>query len=303
MSSVLIGRTAILKHVTSVQIQSLTLPALYYIYAEMSMSQDSKNNSSNRSRSRYYLFAGVGIVAVLVFALYVQSGIQGKGIGIAEAQIDGNSISNNNITREISVTGEARKLVDPDKVALNLGVETQAKTASEAARMNSEIMNKVIDAVTASGVEKEQIGTNYYAISPVYNQEGVLTGYKATNSLVITLNADADIGRVIDAAVSAGANQVYSVNFFLSQEMQSSIVNELMEHAVIDAKNKAEKILAPLGAKLGDVKNVSMYSYYNPPMHYAGPALYASSNYTVVLPQKQEVFVSVNVTFLIEGAE
>lgn len=279
------------------------------------MSQDS-NSKSSRGRGRYYLSAGIGAIALLALALYAQSSMQGT----AEAQTDSNSITNN-ITREIVVVGEARRLVDPDKVALNLGVETEAKEASEAARINSEVMNRVIDAVSALGVEKEQIGTNYYTIYPVYENEKredkacitiyppppecydlVIRGYRVTNSLTITLNADADIGRIIDTAVSAGANQVYGVNFFLSQELQSSIVNELMEHAAIDAKNKAEKILAPLGAKLGDVKNVSMYSYYNPPV-YSVPDRYGTTEYTPVFPQKREISVSVNVTFMIEGAE
>ncbi len=283
------------------------------------MSQDSKNGSS--SRNRYYLFTGIGVIALLALALYTQSSMQGKAsVSMAEAQIyDGSSSStNNNITREISVVGTASRLVKPDKASLNLGVETQAETASKAARMNSEIMNKVIDAITALGIEKEKIGTNYYAIFPVYEQRQredkvciaiyppppecydlVIAGYKATNSLIITLNADADIGRIIDTAVSAGANQVYGVNFFLSQELQSSIVNELMEQAAIDAKNKAEKILTPLGAKLGDVKNVNIY--YNPPVYATRSALEAQP--TPVFPQQQEVFVSVNVTFMIEGAE
>ncbi len=240
--------------------------------------------------------------------------IQGKeSISIAKAQ----QSSNGNITREISVTGTASKMIKPDKAVLSIGVETQAKTASETARMNSDIMNKVVSALNALGVDKEKISTNYYSIYPVYEQKKrediaciqiyppppecigqVLVGYKAVNSLTITVNADADIGRIIDSSVSAGANQVYGVSFFTSQEMQNSIVDELIEQAVIDAKNKAERALAPLGEKVGNVKSISIS--YSPIPIYSRALSQTEQSSTPIFPEQQQISVSVYVTFLIE---
>lgn len=263
------------------------------------------------------MFAGLSVIAVLTIALALStqlSMIQDKGsIGMAEAQ---QSSDNGNITREISVTGTASKMIKPDKAILNIGVETQAKTASEAASINSDIMNRVVNALNTLGVDKEKISTNYYSIYPVYEQKQredrvciqiyppppeclgqVLVGYKAVHSLTITVNADADIGRIIDSSVAAGANQVYGVNFTVSQEIQNSIVNELIEQAVMDAKNKAERALAPLGEKVGSVKSLSIG--YSPIPAY-DVLRQTSTESTTIFPQQQQVSVSVYVTFLIE---
>jgi uncharacterized protein YggE len=282
----------------------------------MSMSnQDNKNNGS-RNRSKYYMFAGLGVIAMLTVALALSTPlIQGReSISIAKAQ---QSSNNDNITREISVTGIASKIIKPDKAVLNIGVETQAKTIAEAASMNSDIMNKVVSALNALGVDKDKISTNYYSIYPVYEQKQrediaciqiyppppeciaqVLVGYKAVNSLTITVNADADIGRIIDSSIAAGANQFYGVSFYVSQEMQNSIVNELIEQAAIDAKNKAERALTPLGEKVGNVKSISIG--YSPIPIYSRVLSPAEQSSTPIFPEQQQVSVSVYVTFLIE---
>jgi len=261
------------------------------------------------------MFAGLGVIAMLTVALALSTPlIQGReSISIAKAQ---QSSNNDNITREISVTGIASKMIKPDKAVLNIGVETQAKTAAEAASMNSDIMNKVVSALNALGVDKDKISTNYYSIYPVYEQKQrediaciqiypppeciaqVLVGYKAVNSLTITVNADADIGRIIDSSIAAGANQVYGVNFYVSQEMQNNIVNELIEQAAIDAKNKAERALTPLGEKVGNVKSISIG--YSPIPIYSRVLSPAEQSSTPIFPEQQQVSVSVYVTFLIE---
>jgi uncharacterized protein YggE len=262
------------------------------------------------------MFAGLGVIAMLTVALALSTPlIQGReSISIAKAQ---QSSNNDNITREISVTGIASKIIKPDKAVLNIGVETQAKTIAEAASMNSDIMNKVVSALNALGVDKDKISTNYYSIYPVYEQKQrediaciqiyppppeciaqVLVGYKVVNSLTITVNADADIGRIIDSSIAAGANQFYGVSFYVSQEMQNSIVNELIEQAAIDAKNKAERALTPLGEKVGNVKSISIG--YSPIPIYSRVLSPAEQSSTPIFPEQQQVSVYVYVTFLIE---
>jgi uncharacterized protein len=282
----------------------------------MSMSNKDNKNNGSRNRSKHYMFAGLGVIAMLTVALALSTPlIQGReSISIAKAQ---QSSNNDNITREISVTGIASKMIKPDKAVLNIGVETQAKTIAEAARMNSDIMNKVVSALNALGVDKDKISTNYYSIYPVYEQKQrediaciqiyppppeciaqVLVGYKVVNSLTITVNADADIGRIIDSSIAAGANQFYGVSFYVSQEMQNSIVNELIEQAAIDAKNKAERALTPLGEKVGNVKSISIG--YSPIPIYSRVLSPAEQSSTPIFPEQQQVSVSVYVTFLIE---
>ena len=52
----------------------------------------------------------------------------------------------------ITVTGNANSSVEPDLVNISFGVEIQEKTARDALAANSELMNKVMAAITQVGI-------------------------------------------------------------------------------------------------------------------------------------------------------
>jgi uncharacterized protein YggE len=101
-----------------------------------------------------------------------------------------------------------------DLFVLNLGVQTQAKTASDALASNSQVMNQVVDAMKKAGLKGRELSTGAFSVQALYNYSKdsatVLSGYTSTNTLTITTNHTDLAGRYIDVAVSAGANQVTS---------------------------------------------------------------------------------------------
>ncbi len=215
---------------------------------------------------------------------------------------------------QLFVTGTAFKKVSPDKVSVTLGVETQEKTAQEAARKNAEIMNAIIDSLKGLGLNTNQISTNYYNIYPVYEykpileerisppypQNQVLMGYRVTNTITVTASASTNIGEIIDTATNTGANQVQGVSYFVSEEIQNRMNNELIEEAVLNAKIKAEKALAPLNMQIVGVKNLNLNDVYYPIYRYDKVAFAESASAsTPILPSEQQVSTSVSVTFMI----
>lgn len=217
---------------------------------------------------------------------------------------------------QLFVTGTAAKKISPDKVSVTLGVETQEKTAQEAAAKNAEIMSQVINGLKAIGVNEKQISTSYYNINPVYEyrkmpvyeeeivpphpQNQVLVGYRVTNTITITVSADQNIGEIIDIAVNAGANQVQHVSYFVSEETQRQMNDELIGQAVLNAKSKAEKALVPLNMQIVGVKNLNLNDVYYPIYKYDRAVLEsAASAPTPILPSEQQVSVSISVTFII----
>ena len=215
-----------------------------------------------------------------------------------------------------SVTGTATTSVSPDLVDIQLGVDTQAKTAQQAMSENAQAMNATITAIQNLGIVSNETGTNGFTIDPVYNQTGPyppyneykneLIGYKISSTLLIETTKLSLAGKILDAAVGAGANRVDSVSFSLSPAKQQSIQNNLIGQAVLNAQSKAEKALAPLGQKIIGVKtvNLSEFNMPQPVQAYGMTAMNAAPMMaqTPILASNQEITTTVNVIFLI-GAQ
>ena len=116
--------------------------------------------------------------------------------------------------RSITVTGSGAALSVPNRAAFSFGVTTQAKTASAALNGNNTEMRKVIDAIKRAGVAARDVQTSSVSLSPRYSQNGEdIVGYSASNTVNATIRSISRSGAVIDAAVGAGANQVYGPSF------------------------------------------------------------------------------------------
>ena len=210
----------------------------------------------------------------------------------------------------ISVTGNATSSVAPDLVNVRFGVEFQGKTAKEALATNSKFMGQVIDAVKQTGISEKEISTSQFKIYPVYErhqdrQTGahtqVLVGYRVSNMVTVE-TAKLDLAaQIIDSAVEAGVNRIDRVFFSLSPEVREQLKNEMIEEAVLNAKDKAEKALAPLGYAITGVKHMTLTEFFAPAPLYADAARteMARAAPTQIFAQEQDVKTTVNVTFLI----
>ena len=212
----------------------------------------------------------------------------------------------------ITVTGNANSSVEPDLVNISFGVEIQKKTARDALAANSELMNKVIAAITQVGITDSEISTSQFNIYPVYDnyqeketgryvQE--LVGYRVSNIINVKTEKLDSVAAIIDSAVSAGVNRVDSVFFSLSTEVYSKLKDELLEKAILNAKSKAEMALSPLNYKIIGVKEISLSEFsmpYPTPMYdMAYGAMEKSSAPTPIFSSDQDVSTSANVVFLI----
>lgn len=212
----------------------------------------------------------------------------------------------------ITVTGNANSSVEPDLVNISFGVEIQEKTAKDALAANSELMNKVIAAITQVGITDSEISTSQFNIYPVYDnyqeketgryvQE--LIGYRVSNIINVKTEKLDSVAAIIDSAVSAGVNRVDSVFFSLSPEVYSKLKDDLLEKAILNAKSKAEMALSPLNYKIIGVKEISLSEFsmpYPTPMYdMAYGAMEKSSAPTPIFSSDQDVSTSANVVFLI----
>ena len=155
----------------------------------------------------------------------------------------------------ISVSGQGKADVSPDMATVNIGIVTTGKTAQLAQAENARVASDVTAALGQLGIFSKDIQT-HYTMSPVYEKGDYrkAVGYRANNTVTVTVNDVAKAGQVIDAALSSGATDVNGLSFGLKDA--KSVRNTALQMAVQDARSKADAIAAALGVKIVGIQNV-----------------------------------------------
>lgn len=155
----------------------------------------------------------------------------------------------------ISVSGQGKADVSPDMATVNIGIVTTGKTAQLAQAENARVASDVTAALGQLGIFSKDI-QNHYTMSPVYEKGDYrkAVGYRANNTVTVTVNDVAKAGQVIDAALKSGATDVNGLSFGLKDA--KSVRNTALQMAVQDARSKADAIAAALGVKIVGIQNV-----------------------------------------------
>jgi uncharacterized protein len=122
---------------------------------------------------------------------------------------------------ELSVTETVR--ARPDIATVGAGVTSQAPTAVEAMQRNAAAMDAVIRQIRALGIASDDIQTTGINLGAQFDydqarQRQVFRGYQASNRVSVTLRKVADAGRVLDALVAAGANDISGPSFSIDDD-------------------------------------------------------------------------------------
>lgn len=170
------------------------------------------------------------------------------------------------VTRTLNVNGVGSIDLTPDIAYIYIGVHDEAATASEAVDSNKTQTTAVINAIKKAGVDAKDIRTTNFSIYPSqqYGPDGTVTGtiYMVDNSVYITVRNLDVLGNLLDAAITAGANSVNSIQFDVADK--TAAVKEARAKAVADAKSQAQEMADAAGITLGDIQNLSFYE--NSPM-------------------------------------
>lgn len=159
----------------------------------------------------------------------------------------------------LEVTGNAVITAAPDTAQVILGVETANTSAERATTENAERMASVLNALESLGIDASAISTsgyNVYSYSDTYGTEKPAeTTYYVHNRITITTDELDQVGKIVDVAVKAGANQVQSVTFDIvdKQEMQL----QALEVAIKQALAKADVMSRSAGQTLGGIVSIN----------------------------------------------
>jgi uncharacterized protein YggE len=171
----------------------------------------------------------------------------------------------------VSVSGHGQVNVPPDTASVSIGIDVIQPTLGEAQEQATAQATAVIEALKGAGIADEDIQTAYFSVTILrdYDADAAvgatpelentdptqITGFEIVNQLQVTVRDPDMLGALLDEAVTAGANNINGVTFYVDD--QTAAASEARVEAVEDARTKAEELAAAAGLTLGSVVSIT----------------------------------------------
>jgi uncharacterized protein YggE len=188
-----------------------------------------------------------------------------------------------------------------------LTVENDGATAAAAMDATSTQSNELLAKLKSVGIEEAAIQTSSVTLYPIRTYEPntgkeTLTGYRAQNSVKVTMKDAATVAKVLAAGVDAGVTLVSGPDWRLRDDSQA--VNEALKQAVAHARAKAESLAAAGGVSIGDVITITEGSVQVPVPVYSMAGGVAEDSVKSVLPAVSagtlDVTANVTITYTLK---
>lgn len=164
------------------------------------------------------------------------------------------------LPRTITVVGEGTVAVVPDVASVQIGVDMTGDSADQASADVSAVMDEVLAALTTLRIPSKDVQTSGFSIY-VERPAGPdgLPGdevlYHVSSGVNVTIRDLSKVSDVLDAAIAAGANNIYGVNFSVGDP--DSVMAEARKKASEDALARAEELAALHGVAVGELISIS----------------------------------------------
>lgn len=181
------------------------------------------------------------IIMVLLGTLLVVTGARAQTAGNPEAKIE---------PPMLTVSGHGKVSVAPDQALIRVGKIAQATTAGTAQTQVNQTMLRALEKIKELKIPEQKITTVGLTLTPVYagdNRKAPaesagprIVGYRASNVIRVQVDDLNLVGKVIDAALTAGADELEGVSFSLKND--STQRDQALRLAAQDARSKADAI-------------------------------------------------------------
>ena len=211
--------------------------------------------------------------------------------------VTGFSLTARAVESQIVVSASGKVSVTPDVAEFGVVLHSNAKSADKAAAETAGKYHRVQAALRTAAVPLEDAPTASYTVSPNWEWDqslgkSLLKGYTARHAIMVHVRTLGLIGRAIDAAVQAGADEVQSITF--SSSRYEELRQQALAAAVGNARRDGSIMAQAAGGRLGPLIEVGV----SQPQYSGRPAmemmaLKAAPAPTEIAPSEQDIVVTV----------
>ncbi len=160
----------------------------------------------------------------------------------------------------ITISRSAKVVSEPDEGIISLSLMIEEGLIDQAVDKSKARMNSVIESLRSKGVEKKNIKTTNYQITPLYEGKPLFskshrpTSYRVSYSLRADIYDLESIGEIISLLSSIAALNVESIEF--TSTKIDELKKEAFKKAAAIAHDTALDVVAAAGGKLGQVLKI-----------------------------------------------
>ncbi len=155
----------------------------------------------------------------------------------------------------IAVQGQGRVSVKPDMAIAELGAEARAPQLADAVADVGRRVTDVVARLKGLGIAERDISTARYTIEPIpapqrnAQDPPTIVAYRVANIVRVRIHEVGAAGRILDAAIAAGANTIPAVSLTISDRTGPEAQARVL--AVRAGVAKARELADAAGVKLG----------------------------------------------------
>jgi len=186
--------------------------------------------------------------------------------------------------RSFTVSGEGKVVSVPDVAKFSFSVITKGTSnVPSLQEENTKKVNSAIEYIKSQGVDKKDIITESYTLSPEYETYNCyptplssgearpcpppkIVGYTLRQSVTVKARDFEKVGSLLAGVVEKGATEVSELSFTIDDPKQ--VEAEAREKAIAEAKEKARDIAKAGGFSVGKLLSINEGGSY-PPIYYS----------------------------------
>ncbi|MFT4960042.1 MAG: hypothetical protein ACI92Z_001119 [Paracoccaceae bacterium] len=181
------------------------------------------------------------------------------------------TVSSEPAPRQITVTGTGEIAAAPDMATITLGVTNEDVDAAVAMAATSNAVAAILDRLEGMEIAGRDMQTQQFSIRPVWsnrssdsNGTSKITGFQASNMVLVRIRDLAKLGGVLDAVIADGANDFSGLQF--SIQNPDPLSEKAQQAAVADATASAKLLTSAAGVSLGMVLSITEQGGRGQPM-------------------------------------
>lgn len=211
------------------------------------------------------------LIAACAVAVLLAGSIAGKPTLAGETQMQ----------RTVTVSASGSVEVEPDAAQVSAGAVSEARTAREALKENSALMDGIISGLKDLRIDAADIQTSSFNVNPQYTNSrdgrpAVIRGYQVSNQVEVVVRDLDQLGQILDQLVGLGANQIRGLSFIVTDA--ETVKDAARKKAIENARRRAELYAEAAGASVGSVVTISENAVHGGPRPVAmGRAAFAES--------------------------